>query len=102
MFDIAPNCPMNYFMTCFGYAYKDGGIIACFIIFFIFGSLCNLADQFENKNDGTRSSTIKILMFLAIMFSMTIFPFAAYITALPFFYTLILTSKLFSKQSIYK
>ena len=99
VFNIAPNCPMNYFMTCFGYAYKDGGMIGCFFILLIFGVLCNIVDQKERINSNNiRIISIKIMFFIAIMFTMTSFPFAAYLTVLPMFYAMLITSKLLEKK----
>lgn len=99
VFNIAPNCPMNYFMTCFGYAYKDGGLLGCFVILLIFGILSNLVDQSERRNsNNVRIVSIKIMFFVGVMFTMTSFPFAAYLTVLPMFYAMLITSNLFQKK----
>ena len=98
--DIAPSTPINYFMTCFGYAYKDGGILGVIIVMFIYGLMCSFIDHQEKKYYGSvRWETLKVFFFCCILFTMSYFPFAKYLNAMTIIYTYIITSKLFSKKS---
>lgn len=99
VFDIAPNCPMNYFVTCFGYAYKDGGIIGVCVIMTIYGILCHFSDRKENENFGNvRWPAFKILFFVNMLFTMSYFPLMKYINAMSIFYIFLITSNFYSHK----
>lgn len=99
VYEIAPNCPMNYFFTSFGYAYKDGGVIGVILIHFIFGVMANYVDFKERINNAfVRWMSIKAVFFYSILFSMSYFPFGMYIHAMTIIYIYIITSNYLSKN----
>ena len=99
VYDIAPNCPMNYFFTSFGYAYKDGGVIGVILIHFIFGVMANYVDFKERINNAfVRWMSIKAVFFYSILFSMSYFPFGMYLHAMTIIYIYIITSNYLSKN----
>lgn len=99
VYDIAPNCPMNYFFTTFGYAYKDGGVIGVILIHFIFGVMSNYVDFKERtNNEVVRWMSIKAVFFYSILFSMSYFPFGMYLHAMTIIYIYIITSNYLSKN----
>ena len=98
--DIAPSTPMNYFMTCFGYAYKDGGVIGVMLILFVYGILCSFVDKKEFYNrKNVRWVSIKTYFFCSVLFTMSYFPFAKYLNAMTIVYMLVITSGWFSKHT---
>ena len=99
VYDIAPNCQMNYFFTSFGYAYKDGGVIGVILIHFIFGVMANYVDFKERINNAfVRWMSIKAVFFYSILFSMSYFPFGMYLHAMTIIYICIITSNYLSKN----
>lgn len=98
--DIAPSTPMNYFMTCFGYAYKDGGVVGVMLILFVYGILCSFVDKKELYNKkNVRWVSIKTYFFCSVLFTMSYFPFAKYLNAMTIVYMLVITSGWFSKHT---
>lgn len=100
VYDIAPNCPMNYFFTSFGYAYKDGGVIGVILIHFIFGLICNFVDVKESSNSAfVRWMSVKVVFFYTILFTMSYFPFGMYLHAMTIIYIFLITSNLLTRKS---
>lgn len=97
--DVAPSVPMNYFLTCFGYAYKDGGIIGVIVILFIYGVLSSFVDKKELfNNQNVRWISIKTYFFCSVLFTMSYFPFAKYLNVMTIVYIFVITNGFFSKH----
>ena len=87
---ITPNDMMNYFVTCFGYFYKDFGYIGVIIMSSIYGAICGIIDNKAKNKEDEYCIASKILMIQGIMFSMSIFCFAAFNFVMSFVYTYII------------
>ena len=99
LFDVAPKYSMNYYMTCFGYGYKDGGIFGMCIVLMIYGIICCYADIKERSNNGgLRWTAIKVAIFSRVLFCMASFPFASHVNAMTIIYILVISSPLFIKK----
>ena len=96
---ITPNDEINYFMTIFGYAYRDGGLIFISVDLFIYGVLCFVADKRENLHRGdVRWTAIKIVFFYTLLYTMAAAPFATFMPVMTIVYIFVITGKLFSKK----
>ncbi len=99
--DVAPSEEMNYFMTCFGYAYNDGGILAVFIIMFVYSLLCGFVDFKESVYGNTVFwRSIKILFFSGVLFTMAIFPFTKFVNFMGIIYIYLICSNVLSKETL--
>lgn len=100
VYDIAPNCEMNYFFTTFGYAYKDGGVLGNIIIHFIFGVMSCLVDLKvkSGSSEIVRWMSIKAVFFYSILFSMSYFPFGMYLNAMTIIYIFLISSNIFTRK----
>ena len=97
VYEIAPNCYMNYFFTSFGYAYKDGGFVGNIIIHFIYGVMCKYVDVKERiKFNSIRWKSIKTSFFCCVLFTMSYFPYAIYLHSMTILYIVLITSGIFS------
>jgi oligosaccharide repeat unit polymerase len=96
---VAPSEPMNFFMTCYGYAYKDGGIIGIILCFFIYGVLCSFVDRMEIKgNNSVRWCSVKVVFLYTLFFTISIFPFSKFLNAMTVIYIFIITNKFLMKN----
>lgn len=99
VYDIAPNCPMNYFYTSFGYAYKDGGIIANFILHLLYGMICKFIEiKTYLKKNNVRWIAIKTTFFYCILYTMSYYHFGMYLHTMTIIYIMFITNKFFSKS----
>lgn len=99
--DISPNGTLNYYMTIFGYTYRDGGFIFTCIDMFIYGAICFLIDKSEHLHIGdTRWTAIKILFFYTMLYTMAASPFATFMPVMTFVYIIVITNSLFSKKIV--
>lgn len=99
--DISPNGTLNYYMTIFGYTYRDGGFIFTCIDMFIYGAICFLIDKSEHLHVGdTRWTAIKILFFYTMLYTMAASPFATFMPVMTFVYIIVITNSLFSKKIV--
>lgn len=99
VYDIAPNCEMNYFYTTFGYAYKDGGYIGNFILHVIYGMICKYIDIKSFINSNTiRWVAIKTTFFYCILYTMSYYHFGMYLHAMTIIYIVIITSNIFTEK----
>lgn len=97
--DIGPNCPMNYFATCFGYAYRDGGIIGIILIMVSYGYISAYVDYKERQNQkDLRWTGIKLVFFTTVFFTMSYFPFAKYLNAMIIIYIILISKYLCYKK----
>lgn len=76
---VSPQGRMNFFITCFGDFYRDGGVIGIIIESFIFGLICR---YIEEKNISKCGSYLylseKIMLVQGILFTMSRFQFSNY------------------------
>lgn len=87
---ITPNDIMNYFVTCFGYFYKDMGAIGIVIFSSVYGAICGSVDGLMlNNKENIYSLSAKILTIQGIVFSMSIFCFASFNYVMTFVYIFI-------------
>lgn len=97
--DIAPNIEINYFITMFGYAYRDGGLLFVFLDMLVYGCLCFLIDKKEFEKWGdVRWTTIKIVFFYTMLYTMAASPFATYMPTMTVVYIFVITNRMFSKN----
>ena len=88
VFYVSPNIKMNYFITCFGYMYKDFGILGLIVESFIFGAIMS---RFKIEKGNIYKISCFILFAQGILFSMSIIPFASYNFIMTFVYIYIIT-----------
>jgi oligosaccharide repeat unit polymerase len=88
VFYVSPNIKMNYFITCFGYMYKDFGILGLIVESFIFGAIMS---RFKIEKGNIYKISCFILFAQGILFSMSIIPFASYNFIMAFVYIYIIT-----------
>lgn len=100
--EIAPQTRMNYFATCFGYAYRDGKMLGVILDMLIYGAMCAYVDKKENDNvESTKWLAIKVLFFSCMFYSMSYMPFSKYLNGMILIFTIFITSsKLFNKNSV--
>ena len=99
VYNIAPNCEMNYFYTTFGYAYKDGGYIGNFILHIIYGIICKYIDIKSFINSKTiRWVAVKTTFFYCILYTMSYYHFSMYLHAMTIIYIVVITSNIFSDK----
>lgn len=100
LFDIYPRGNgMNYYATCFGYSYHDGGLIGVFLCMFFYGMICSLIDKKEaNNSNSLFILSIKSVFVYTILFTMAVFPFAKYLYIMTMIFLWILTRPFFSKK----
>lgn len=94
---ITPNNYMNYFITCFGYFFKDFGWLGIILFSSIYGALCGIVDlKLKNDSQNDLYLAVKILTFQGILFSMSIFCLAAfnYVMALIYIYIITVSAKI--------
>lgn len=98
---IAPQTKMNYFATCFGYAYRDGKMLGVVLDMLIFGAMCAYVDKKENDYvEDTKWLAIKVLFFSSIFYMMSYMPFSKYLNGMLLIFLLMITSsKLSNKYS---
>lgn len=97
--NVAPSEPMNFFMTCYGYAYKDGGIMGVVLCFFIYGVLCSFVDKMEIKGKNiVRWCSVKVVFLYTMFFTISIFPFSKFLNAMTVIYIFIITNKYLMKN----
>lgn len=99
---IAPQTKMNYFATCFGYAYRDGKMLGVVLDMLIYGAMCAYVDKKEKDNvESIKWLAIKMLFFSSMFFLMSYMPFSKYANGiLLLFIILISSSKLSNKYSV--
>lgn len=94
---VSPTEYLNYYMTCFGYAYKDGGFLAVCIILFLYGLICRKFDNLENSHTNNLCVlSYKVVLVYTLFFTMAVFPFALHIHTLTLLYIYIITRYLMS------
>ena len=84
---------MNYYMTCFGYAFKDGGYIALILLLTALGYFYSSIDKKQLKNDIITDS-VKIWGYQTLLFTMSIYPLASYNNVMTLVYVFIITSEM--------
>lgn len=92
--NIAPLNKMNYFITCFGYFYKDCGFMGIILFSTITGIVLGKIDSLDNVH--YRSLSLKLLFLQGIVFSMSKYMFADYSFVMTLLYIIIITSKYFN------
>ena len=87
---IAPETKMNYFATCFGYSYRDGGVAGVFLCMIIYGIICSYIDMKERQNLGsTKWLALKGLFFSQIFFTMSYMPYSKYLNGMVLIFILV-------------
>lgn len=98
---ISKNGGMNYYMTAFGYAYRDGGLLFLCVDFIIYGAICCWFDKQETRKWGdVRWASMKVVLFYTMLYTMATFPFATYMPVMTLIYIYIITGRIFSKKII--
>ena len=96
---VAPAERMNYFMTTFGYAYKDGGYIGVFVVHYVLSIICAYMDKLSYLYPrSTRIISLKANLLSGILFTMSIFPFAKYYNVVTYVYIYLITSHMCSRN----
>ena len=91
---------LNYYITCFGYAYGDGGFMAICIDMLFYGLLCFYVDKREREHPfDVRWCSIKIVLFYGALFTMACSPFATFLPPMTIIYLYVLTSGFCQKQT---
>lgn len=100
---ISAKSSINYYMGVFGYAYRDGGLLAVAFDLFIYGIICCVIDKRESTYYyAHRWLAIKIVFVYSALFTMAQSPFSAYLPVMTLFYVYIITSRFFAKKVIVK
>lgn len=96
---IAPQTKMNYFASCFGYAYRDGKMLGVIFDMFIYGAMCAYVDKKESDNmASTKWLAIKVLFFSNMFFLMSYMPFSKYLNGMLLIFILIIANSKLSKK----
>lgn len=100
-YQISPDVSINYYASCFGYAYHDGGIIAVIFVLMFYGFMCAYIDQKEVTHPyDTFWLSIKCVFVYTSLFTMAIFPFAKYLYPMTMFYIWVILKFLTYKKEI--
>lgn len=98
---IAPETKMNYFATCFGYSYRDGGVSGVLLGMIIYGMICSYIDIKESMNLGsTKWLALKGLFFSQIFFTMSYMPYSKYMNGMVLIFILLICNSKMSKKNI--
>ena len=90
---------MNYFATCFGYAYRDGKMLGVIFDMLIYGAMCAYVDKKESDNlASTKWLAIKVLFFSNMFFLMSYMPFSKYLNGMILIFILIIANSKLSKK----
>ncbi len=97
---ISPSSIMNFFITCFGYFYKDFGWIGIILISIITGYIANGVEHISSRNNSLKNISIATLFFQGFIFMMSKYIFADLNFVMAIVYIHILTNDYLGNRQI--